>query len=133
MPGKPTNISTIAIPSSTPGVPSSCSPRETATLIEPLAAADQHAGLRGLDRGQLERAGHAIGREQRLATAERDRFDHQHELVDEIGGQQRACDRQAAVDIDVAAALGAQRRYLLEKVGAPNDRGGASRRPRPRP
>lgn len=49
MPGKPNNIFTIAIPSDTPGVPSSCSPRETATLIEPLAPNTDHPSppLRG--------------------------------------------------------------------------------------
>lgn len=42
MPSKPTSIFTIAIPSDMPGVPSSCSPRETATLIEPLAPTADH-------------------------------------------------------------------------------------------
>src|SRR5207244_10768743 len=70
--------------------------------------ADERSGAGGGGRDQLERASSAVVREEALAAAEHDRFDHQAVLVDEVVADEGRCEAGAAHDLDVAAALGSR-------------------------
>src|SRR5919201_3727890 len=82
-------------------------------------AADLHTGVGCLGRHKLVLACLTVSGEQRLAAAERDGLDHEHELVHQVGSKESPNQRQAAVDVNVTVRLVAQRRHLLQQVGAP--------------
>src|SRR5690242_17575191 len=87
-------------------------------------AADLDAGRGGLGGHELEPSHRTVGREQRLAAAERDRLDEQDQLVDELRGQQCPHEREAAVDVDVGTGLLTQLGDLLEEGPAAENRRG---------
>src|SRR5205823_11789105 len=80
--------------------------------------ADLDPGGGRLGGNQLKLPSLTVIWEQGLATAERDRLDHQDELVQQLGCEQRSHDRQAAIDVDVAAWLVTQGCHLSQEVSS---------------
>src|SRR5439155_3620313 len=95
---------------------------EPSSSAGPLVATDLHPGARRRGRHEVEPSGRAVGGEDALTTAEDDRLDHEVELVDEVGLDERAHQPRAAHDVDVPPRLLPELCHRLDYVVAGDER-----------